>query len=68
VKKCAIIFAMAEKYPDRFVWKGDEHMTEGGLLIFMGAVILLVAVVAVIAVVASVTSAVAAVEDEDDEE
>jgi hypothetical protein len=55
-------------HPIRFVRKGDEHMTEGGLLIFLGLIVLLVAVVAIIASVASVVSAVAAVEDEDSED
>ena len=43
-------------------------MTEGGLLIFLGILILFVIIVAVIAVVAAVSGAAAAIADEDKEE
>lgn len=46
----------------------EVEMTEGGLLIFLGLILLLVVIVAVIAVVASVAGASAAIVDEEDSE
>ncbi len=47
---------------------GDEHMTEGGLLILLGILLLLVVVETVIAVVSSVAGAAAAIVDDEDGE
>ena len=48
--------------------KGRENMTESGLLIFFGILILVVVIVAVIAVVSAVTSAIGAISHKDIEE
>ena len=48
---------------------GDENMTEGGLLVFLGILILFVVIVAVVVVISTVSSTAAAiVEDEDGED
>lgn len=48
--------------------KEDESMTESGLLIFLGIIVLFVVIVAVVTVVSAVTSAVAAVAQKNVEE
>lgn len=54
--------------PEIDEWWEMEGMTESGLLIFLGALILLVIIAAVIAVVSAVSGTAAAIADEEDGE
>ena len=48
--------------------RGDEHMTESGLIIFLVALLFIVIIAVVVAVVSSVSGAAAAIADEEDGE